>query len=149
MSDTSAIDDKKKEQTPNPKQDLLDFFLGILYQIVIIGILIIIGAVGLYSCRVAQTNILPTCMLFAPYTDIVPPIKEIPIDINVVKTDKGVWSTKLQFPLEENFKTINNTLGILNKWIHQPNSNVYKLYIATTLQQLIACNFTITRKSVV
>jgi len=143
MSDTSSIDNKKKQQTPNPQQDLLNFFIGILYQLVIIGILIIIGAIGLYSCRVAQTNILPTCMSFAPYTDIVPPIKEIPIDINVVKTDKGVWSTKLQFPLEENFKTINNTLGILNNMIHQPNSNVYKLYIATTLQQLLACNFTI------
>jgi hypothetical protein len=144
MSDTSAIDDKKKQQMPEQKQDLLNFFLGILYQLIIVGILIIIGALGLYSCRVAQTNILPTCASFAPYTDIVPPIKEIPIDINVVKTDKGVWSTKIEFPLEENFKTINNTLGVLHNWINQPNSNVYKLYIATTLQQLIACNFTIT-----
>jgi len=144
MSDTSTIDDKKKQQTPDPKQDLLNFFLGILYQLIVFGILILIGSLGLYSYRVAQTNILPTCSSFAPYTDVVPPIKEIPIDINIVKTDKGVWSTKIEFPLEENFKTINNTLGILHKWINQPNSNVYKLYIATTLQQLIVCNFTIT-----
>jgi len=144
MSDTSAIDDKKKTQVVNTKNSTADFFINLLIQLIIIGILIIIGALGLYSCRVAQTNILPTCLSFDPYTDIVPPIKEIPIDINVVKTDKGVWSTKIQFPLEENFKTINNTLGILKNWINQPNSNVYKLYIATTLQQLIACNFAVT-----
>jgi hypothetical protein len=144
MSDTSTIDDKKKQQAPDAKKELLSFFLGILYQLIIFGILIIIGALGLYSCKVAQTNILPTCLSFSPYTDIIPPIKEIPIDINVVKTDKGVWSTKIEFPLQENFKTINNTLGILHKWINQPNSNVYKLYIATTIQQLIACNLTVT-----
>jgi hypothetical protein len=145
MSDTSAIDNKKKQQqTPDPKKDLLNFFLGILYQLIVFGILIIIGSLGLYSCRIAQANILPTCLSFSPYTDIPSPIKEIPIDINVVKTDKGIWSTKIVFPLEDNFKTINNTLGVLHNWINGPNSNVYKLYIATTLQQLIACNFTVT-----
>jgi hypothetical protein len=144
MSDTSAIDDKKKQQIPNTQKELLSFFIGILYQLIIFGILIIIGALGLYSCKVAQTNILPTCLSFSPYTNTIPPIKEVPIDINVVKTEKGAWSTKIEFPLQENFKTINNTLGILNNFINQPNSNVYKLYIATTLQQLIACNLTVT-----
>ena len=144
MSDTSIIDDKKKQQAPDTKKELLSFFVGILYQLIIFGILIIVGALGLYSCKVAQTNILPTCLSFSPYTDIISPIKEIPIDVNVVKTDKGTWSTKIEFPLQENFKIINNTLGILHKWINQPNSNVYKLYIATTLQQLIACNLTVT-----
>jgi hypothetical protein len=144
MSDTSAIDDKKKQQIPNTQKDLLNFFLGILYQLIIFGILIIIGALGLYSYRVAQTNILPTCLSLSPYTEMLPPIKEVPIDINVVKTEKGVWSTKIEFPLQENFKTINNTLGALRNLINQPNSNVYKLYIATTLQQLIACNLTVT-----
>ena len=130
MSDTSAIDDKKKQQMPNTQKDLLNFFLGILYQLIIFGILIIIGALGLYSYRVAQTNILPTCLSLSPYTDMLPSIKEVPIDINVVKTEKGVWSTKIEFPLQENFKTINNTLGALRNLINQPNSNVYKLYIA-------------------
>ena len=141
-TDTSAIDEKKKTSS-KPKDSILSFFLAIAYQLIALGVLIIIGAMVLYTGKVAQSNILPTCLAFAPYTDITPPIKEIPIDINVVKTDKGIWSAKLKFPLGENFKTIDKTLGALKDMINGTKSNVYKLYIATTLQEVIACNFNI------
>jgi hypothetical protein len=147
MSDASAIDNKKKTQIANKiansKTDSYNFLLSLLRRLITVGILIIIGSLGIYSCRVAQSNILPTCMLFAPYTNIQPPIKELPIDINIVKTDKGNFSTKIQFPLEENFKIINSTLGMFKNWITQSNSSAFKLYIATTLQQLIVCNLSI------
>lgn len=142
MSDTPAIDEKKNTSS-KPKDALLSFVLVIVYQLIALGVIIIIGAMVLYTGKVAQSNILPTCLSFAPYTDVIPPIKEIPIDINVVKTDKGIWSTKLKFPLGENFKTIDKTLGALKDMINGPKSNIYKLYIATTLQEVIACNFTI------
>jgi hypothetical protein len=144
MSDTSTLDDKRKQQTQDKPKEFANFFLGIFIQLIVFGVLIIIGSLALYSGKVAQTNIMPTCLSYAPYTDVFPPIKQIPVDINVIKTDKGSFSTKIEFPLEENFKTINNSLGILKKWINGPNSNVYKLYIATCLQELISCNLTIT-----
>jgi hypothetical protein len=144
MPDTSIIDDKKKQKTPDPQKELLSFFSGIFSQLIVFGILILIGALCLYSGKVAQTNILPTCLSLSPYSDATPQIDQIKVDINVVKTDKGIWSTKLEFPLQENLKIIDNTLGVLKSWTNGPNTNVYKLYIATTLQQLIALNFTIT-----
>jgi len=142
MSDTSAIDEKKNK-TDKPKSELLNFAVGILIQLIVFGIIIIFGSLFLYIGKVAQSNILPNCLAYAPYTDISSPLKEIPIDINVVKTEKGAWSTKIKFPIEENMKTINGALEFLKKMINGPKTNVFKLYIATTLQEVITCNFNV------
>lgn len=142
MSDTSAIDEKKNK-SDKPKSELLNFAVGILIQLIVFGIIIIFGSLFLYTGKVAQSNILPNCLAYAPYTDISSPLKEIPIDINVVKTEKGAWSTKIKFPIEENMKTINGALEFLKKMINGPKTNVFKLYIATTLQEVIACNFNV------
>jgi hypothetical protein len=142
MSDTSAIDEKKNK-SEKPKNDLMAFSLSVFNQLITLGVIVLIGSLFLYTGKVAQTNILPTCLAYAPYTDIAPPIKELPVDINVVKTEKGVWSTKLKFPLEENLKTIEKTLGTLKDMINGPKTNVYKMYVGTTLQEVIACNFNI------
>jgi hypothetical protein len=142
MSDTSAIDDKKNK-SEKPKNALLKFSLGIFYQLITLGIIILIGSLFLYTGKVAQSNLLPTCLAYVPYTDTAPPIKEIPIDINVVKTEKGTWSTKLKFPLEENLKTIEKTLGALKSLVNGPKTNVFKMYIGTTLQEVVSCNFNI------
>jgi len=150
MPATSKIDEKKKQQQKEQSSSsstgskFANFFMSIFTILIYFGILIIIGALGLYSGKVAQANILPTCSYFKPYTNMDVPIQEIPVDINVVKTDKGAWSTKIKFPLQENFKIINDTFEILHKWTNGENTNVYKLYIATILQELLACNFTIT-----
>lgn len=142
MSDTSAIDDKKNK-SEKPKNALLSFSLSVFNQLLTLGIILLIGSLFLYTGKVAQSNILPTCLAFAPYTDVAPPIKELPVDINIVKTGKGIWSTKLKFPLDENLKTIEKTLGALKNMINGPKTSVFKLYIATTLQEVIACNFKI------
>ena len=143
MSETSAIDDKKKSKNVNTNNEYAKFFSNLLITIVFLGLLILFGAMSLYSCKVAQANILPTCMSFSPYTDIPQPINEVNVDINIVKTENGAFSTKLLFPLQENFKLIDNALGVLKKWTNSPTSTVFKLYIATTLQQLISFNFNI------
>lgn len=142
MSDTSAIDEKKNK-SEKPKNALLNFSLGIFYQLITLGIIILIGTLFLYTGKVAQSNILPTCLAFVPYTDVAPPLKEVPVDINVVKTEKGAWSTKLKFPLDENLKAIEKTLCALKNMINGPKTSVFKLYIATTLQEVISCNFNI------
>lgn len=142
MSDTSAIDEKKNK-SEKPKNALLNFSLSVFYQLITLGIIILIGSLFLYTSKVAQTNILPTCLAYAPYTNVAPHVKEIPVDINIVKTDKGNWSTKLKFPLDENMKTIEKSLGALKNLINGPKTNVFKMYIGTTLQEVISCNFNI------
>jgi len=142
MSDTSTID-KKKQKNQGATGDFSTFFLTIFTRLIVIGILVVIGALYLYSGKVAQANVLPTCMSHFPYTADIPNIDPCQIDINVVKTDTSTWSTKIEFPQDENFKVIGNTLEFLRNWANGPNSNVYKLYISNTLQQVLSCNFTI------
>lgn len=147
MPNKSAIDDKKKQQkkaSSDTGAKFSNFFMSIFTLLIYFGIMIIIGALCLYSGKVAQANILPTCLYFKPFTNTDVPVQQIPVDINVVKTDKGLWSTKIEFPLEENLNIIKNTFEILHKWTNGENTNVYKLYIATTLKELLTCNFTIT-----
>ena len=60
-TDTSAIDEKKNTSS-KPKDALLNFVLVIAYQLAALGVLIIIGAMVLYTGKVAQSNILPTCL---------------------------------------------------------------------------------------
>ena len=137
----STIDEKKNKSNNDPKLQMADFFKSLFGQLFILGIIILLGSLILFKCKIAQTNILPTCLAFFPYTDVAPPINPIVVDINIVKTPTAVFSTKLSFLQDENMKA--GILGSLKNMIDGPNSSVYKLYIATTLQELIATNFTI------
>lgn len=140
----STIDEKKNKSNNGSKLQIADFFKSLFGQLFILGIIILVGSLILFNCKVAQTNLLPTCLTLFPYTDVVPPINPILADINIVKTSNAEFSTKLSFSPEENMKSMNaGILGSLKKMIDGPNSSVYKLYIATTLQELIATNFTI------
>ena len=146
LKSTSPLD-KKKDEINNPKtlqSKITDFFISLLIQLAILLALIVAGSIILYKCKVAQTNILPTCMEFTPYTDILPPIKPIIADINIVSSGDAKFSTKLSFPVDENIKSINEgVLGYLKTMIDGPKATVYTLYIAKTLQEVIANNLAI------
>jgi hypothetical protein len=140
----STIDEKKNKSNNGSKLPIVDFFRSLFGQLFILGIIILVGSLILFNCKVAQTNLLPTCLTLFPYTDVVPPINPVSVDINIVKTSNADFSTKLSFSPEENMKSMNaGILGSLKNMVDGPNSSVYKLYIATTLQELIATNFTI------
>ena len=140
----STIDEKKNKSNNGSKLPIADFFSSLFGQLFILGIIILVGSLILFNCKVAQTNLLPTCLTLFPYTDVVPPINPVSVDINIVKTSNADFSTKLSFSPEENMKSMNaGILGSLKNMVDGPNSSVYKLYIATTLQELIATNFTI------
>jgi hypothetical protein len=85
--DTSAIDDKKTEDTGGTAPDFVGFTTNYLSSIVFtIGVSIfIIGGLGLYTTKVAQSNILPDNIELAPYTIIDRVVENIPIDINVMR----------------------------------------------------------------
>jgi len=86
--DSSAIDEKKTDDTgsgqPNFKAFLFNYIYSILFTIGI-GIFVI-GGLGLYTSKVAQSDILPTDINLAPYTDI--ELKNFivePVEINIMK----------------------------------------------------------------
>ena len=84
ISDTSAIDEKKGEDTEsedNFEKDIGKFLVSLL--IIVVGLLIYfsLGSSVLYACKIAQSNILPTDTNCSPYTDNEPEIKSIETNI--------------------------------------------------------------------
>jgi len=162
-SETSAIDDKKKENetgtTESPNYGSFASQL-ISYTITIIVLFGVIGSVGLYTCKVAQANVLPTDMDYYPFGEQNPDIETIPININVVKeygysgfggllgeTPK-VFSTKIDFDTSNILKDYDNGLiGLMNKWKYEPKkANFFGLYIRDVIFNIIATNNSIIDK---
>ena len=83
--DTSTIDEKKTEDTdvtPDFKGFITNYISSIVFTI---GIAIfLIGGLGLYTTKVAQSNILPTEHNCYPYENDKPTID--PIDCNIFET---------------------------------------------------------------
>uniref|UniRef100_A0A6C0B295 Uncharacterized protein n=1 Tax=viral metagenome TaxID=1070528 RepID=A0A6C0B295_9ZZZZ len=142
MSDTSTIDEKKKKTTisDNPS---INFAYSLSTSLVSLGVVFIFGSLFLYTGKIAQSNILPTCTSHEPYTYAKQTIGKQQIDINILKTEKGIFSTKLLMPIDQNMKIVNKTLGFLRKMIYGKDTNVFKLYFATIIQQVLAFNFSI------
>ena len=94
MTTTDNIEEKKKAKSNNIKTDdwkkfITNFFLMFLVvRILIIGV---VGSSGLYISKVAKSNILPTDVKFAPYTNEVFETKinpDVPVNkilMNVIK----------------------------------------------------------------
>ena len=108
-SDNSAIK-YKKGPAPITMKESGSFLLTLLGKLFVLGIVVVVGTCLVYTCRVAQSNILPTDMNFTPYTDVIPTIVggDKVVNIDIVKTAEGIFSTKLIFPLTENMNDLRN-----------------------------------------
>ena len=80
-----------------------------------IGLFIfVIGGLGLYTTKVAQSNILPDNIEFAPYTIFDRVVKDIPIDINIMRPslfseNKETLSQKVLFNSQEYLDSFSNS----------------------------------------
>jgi hypothetical protein len=144
MARETLSEEKKNANKPKTlSEKLTDFFSNLGLQILILGIICIWGGFVLYLCKVAQSNVLPSCTSFAPYTDVKSGLESITTDINLVGVGSSTWSTKIKFPLDKIHEMTENTLGWLRKWITGSDSSVYTLYLAKTIQSVLAFNFKI------
>lgn len=146
-SDTEAIDDKK-DTTPTTSPFSGTFMATMFSKLLLLGIIVVTGTCMVYTCRVAQSNILPTDLNCYPYTNIMPIINngqgDISININVVKTNDGIYATQIKFPLNENMESLKFGLfGYLKNMIESKDAGNFQLYAATTIQQLLATNLAI------
>jgi len=122
--------------------DPVGFITTLVGKIFHLIITIAIGALILYSCKVAQSNILPTSKECFPYTDIIAELTEKVINIDVVKnTELGDVATKIVFPYKENMIPLEGgILGLLKSMIDGPDANVFGLYLAKGMQGAISLN---------
>ncbi len=143
MSDTSAIDEKRNETTGPQTNDYLinikNFVVSIIVTLIVIILYFSIGGLILFSCKLAQSNILPTDMRCYPYTDSKPEIK--PIQTNIFTTfQEPQVSMKLSFPYD-NYNSSNPILDMFREYKAQSNSNFLANYMIEIMESLFSFSY--------
>jgi len=150
MSSTPAIDEKRSEinnTNSNNSANELTVVKTIASQLIHLGVIIIIGTCMLYTCRGSQANLFPSCIDFAPYTDIPPKFSDLNMatNVNITKEHGNDTSTKMTFDIEENMDIMSNHSFFT--WLRGlkegPHSNMFGLYFASIMQSILALNFSI------
>jgi hypothetical protein len=151
--DTSSIDEKKAEEsgTSTTSPDFKGFVSNYLSSIIFtIGISIfIIGGLGLYTTKVAQSNILPDNIELAPYTIFDRVVKDTTIDMNVMRPsffsdNKETLSQKAIFNSKEYLDSFNKSFLCSLKNSADPNAGLFAnapLYFSFVYDNLVAKNF--------
>ena len=152
MSEPSAIDSKKTQSTSTEPNNYPGFFNAVYKNILSIFIsFVILGCIALYTCKIAQANVLTDNIKFQPFGDKVRNVEEIPININVIKKyglfGLGIWqkpekvmSTKIVFDNEEVVKGYKGGfIGFLNSFKEDPErANLFGLYLRDVFVNVIA-----------
>jgi len=83
---TDAIDNLQNTKDPKEDPNFKKFFANFGVTTGIIIGFVVLGSIGLYMAKIAQSGILPTNPLFKPYTcdDNTEPVKSGDIEMNIV-----------------------------------------------------------------
>jgi hypothetical protein len=148
---TNAIDEKKTEETNNGSPDYKAFIKNYMSSIIFtIGFSVfIIGGLGLYTTKVAQANILPDNVELAPYTVYDRVVKDIPIDINIMRPsflseNVETVSQKAIFNSQEYLDSFRNSFLCSLKKKADPNGGLFAnapLYFSNVYDNVVAVNF--------
>jgi hypothetical protein len=143
MSDTAALDQKTEElnnttntEEPSYTSKVINF---VIYTLVLcVGIIFYygLGGVLLYSCKLAQSNILPTESKCEPYTEYKPTIQEKQINIFTDTFINPKNSMKISFP-HDNFNLSNKLLDMFRDYKNDPESNFLANYFISIFEALI------------
>lgn len=157
---TSLIDSKKAEQDTgsSSSEETVNYaeFMGGLFRYSISTLITfgVIGSLGLYTCKVAQANVLPDNMDYAPFGTKHAKVENIPININVVKeygfhgfgwmfgSKPKVMSTKIVFDSESVIKDYEKgCLGFINSFKTDPKrASYFGLYMRDVIFSIICSN---------
>ena len=141
--DTQSIDDKKSStstETNDMAKNVGKFFISVLALTAFIIIHFFVGSLVLYSCKVGQSNILPTDEKCFPYTDNIPNIESIKTNIFTTMFTDPQQSLKIQFPYDKT-NSKNLFLDILRNYKHEPHSYFLLNYIISIIEAIMALNF--------
>jgi hypothetical protein len=153
-TEINSIDEKKQQTTTEKNVDLKGFFVSYTVSIIFtIGIIIfIIGTLGLYTTKVAQSNILPDNINLTPFTDIERVVKGVPIDINIVyksmfSTDDNIcYSQKAFFNSRDYLNTFKKSFLCYLFKNSNPESGFFSnftLFLSKVLTDIYALNYNI------
>ena len=146
---TNAIDEKKKESDNVTTTDFKGFIINYTRTILFTIGIFIIGGVGLYTTKIAQSNILPDNIELAPYTIKDRLVKDIEININIMKPlffskNDNISLQKSTFNSQEYLDSFNKNFLCYLKKSADPNSGLFAnapLFFSTVYDNLVAKNF--------
>lgn len=143
INDTSAIDDKKEEDSTKTSSTFASNVVSFLTS-VIISILIVLAYFSssgliLFVCKLAQSNILPTESDCFPYTENKPNITPIQTNIFTTFTEPEM-SMKMEFPYDS-FNSSNKILDIFREYKAKSSSNFLGNYFISIIEQLMNFNY--------
>ncbi len=142
MSDTSAIDDKKIDDSIFPENftsNLVGFLTSLIAFILIVLVYFSGSGIILYICKLAQSNILPTEENCYPYTNNKPNIQQIKTNIFTTFTDPEL-SNKLEFPYDD-YNTSDKLLDMFREYKNKPSSHFLVNYFISIIEKLISLNY--------
>ena len=140
-TDTSAMDEKKQSTVASPTiftNKISNFVILVVIVIAMIFFYFSSGGLILYLCKLAQTNILPTDLNCAPYTNAQPDIQEIPTNI-FTKNTQPESSMKLRFPY--NLNKENKMLNMFKEYKEKSSSNFLANYFIAIIEEIIQFNY--------
>ena len=152
-NNNSAIDNKKQQQTSaNPDglsnakdyiNNVINFLVNLIIHIIYVFVFCLWGTSILYTCKLAQSNILPTDRKYKPYQndDAIkyPEYNNNKTDINIFNTENNnePISMKISFPYDEpNQKNL-----FINFFPVKNEKKTVKNYVFLVIQQLIEFNY--------
>jgi len=143
-SNTSAIDEKKKEESnSSDKGDYLKNITSFMTSVIVMFIVVTVYYTGsgllLYVCKLAQSNILPTEVRCWPYTDTKPDIQPIKTNIFATGGDSPL-SMKLSFPYNE-YNSKNYVIDMFREYKNESNSNFLANYFISLIETIINFNY--------
>lgn len=148
MSDTEEIDKKKEEETTDDTETssskLGSFLKTIGGMVLFLVIYSSIGGLILFSCKVAQSNVLPTDENCAPYTNQAPEFKNKSSDMNIFKSSffDPEFSEKISIQYTaDNSKS--QLLDMLRAYKEKSNSNNVGNYMISFIEKLVAFLFNV------
>ena len=113
-----------------------------LIEILVLFIILILGIFILFGCKVSQANVLPTDIHCFPYTQNVPSIQEIPINMNVTNLNGETFSQKIYFPYK-----YNSTFSLLDYLRNiKENTDGFNItaYFVELIMKFIQFNYSLT-----
>jgi hypothetical protein len=148
--DKNVIDEKKGNTDDSKLPDFKGFIKNYISSIIFTICLstFIIGGLGLYTAKVAQSNMLPDNIELEPYTNIARVVEEIPIDINIIRPlfvsdNKDIFSQKAIFNSKEYLDSFNTSFFCSVKKYANPGGLFSNgpLFLSKSYETIMAWNF--------
>jgi hypothetical protein len=139
----SSVDEKKEINTTSIKSfanNIKNFLKSILVSVLHVLIWFFISGLVLYSCKLAQSNIMPTNTNCYPYRHNKPTISNMVSDIFFTWFTEPQMSMKINFPYDK-YNSFSSIIDDLRGFKESPRAVFILNYFISILEDVISCTY--------